>query len=368
MILPVSLALGALGLAAAATLAWRRLRQRTAARVLAIDPRRGIDEAAFVRLGGIEQWVGIRGDDRDNPIVLIVHGGPGAPASIFAPRLRAWERHFTIVQWDQRGAGKTFGKNRRRGHGPLTTEQLVADGLALVEHVCARLGQERVILLTSSAGTMLGVPMVKRRPDRFSAWVATDLNVDTRAGEQLGHQLALARLRAVGHSRGVAALEQLGSEPYYWDQRAWERKQSWLARTDPLAKALGPGLLLPSLVESPLHSLGDLSDFVAGLRHCQTARFSELMAWDARQWGLRFEVPVFWFHGEADVFTPTALAADYFADVEAPWKEAALIRGAGHLAAFVQPEQLLMELLTRVRPHVFDRTRALPPLAREIYN
>jgi len=239
----------------------------------------------------------------------------------------------------------------------MTSEQLVRDGLQLVEHLCARLGQERLLLLSSSAGTMLAVPMAQLRPERLAALVLTDLNVDMRAGEILGHRLALARLRAAGHRRGVAALESIGAEPCYWDRAAWQRKQAWLMTCDPLAGGLGRSLLLPSLIDSPLHSLRDLGDFAAGLQHSQATRFVELMAWDARYWGRRFEVPFFWFHGERDVLTPTALAEDYVADVDAPVKDGALIPDVGHLCAFAAPDRLLAELLGRVRPWLNRKSR-----------
>jgi pimeloyl-ACP methyl ester carboxylesterase len=354
MIIPtVAAALVGAPLAAAAL--HRRAVRRRAAAALAVDSPRAIVEDGFVEIGGIEQWIGIRGEDRDNPILLFLHGGPGTPYSIFAPRLRAWERHFTLVHWDQRGAGKTFGKNRRRGHGALTAAQLTADGLAVVEHVCARLGQERLVLVASSAGNLIGLPMAQARPERFSALVTTDLNVDTRAGERLGWELARARLRAAGDVGGVAALEQIGPEPRYWDRHAWRRKQSWLMKVDPTAAAMVRRLILPSLYCSPLHTLGDVRDYLLGLAHVEAARFDELMAWDARQQGLGFAMPFFWLHGERDVLTPPALAADYFADVVAPYKDATLIAGAGHLAAFAQPDQFLIELLVRVRPALHRR-------------
>src|SRR6266540_6169595 len=77
-----------------------------------INSEKGIDEATFVTIGGIEQWVTIRGWDRDNPVLLFLHGGPGDVTNpwsfaLFAP----WEEHFTVVQWDQRGAGRTLRKN-----------------------------------------------------------------------------------------------------------------------------------------------------------------------------------------------------------------------------------------------------------------
>ena len=78
--------------------------------------------------------------------------------------------------------------------------------------------------------------------------------------------------------------------------------------------------------------------------------FSELMAYDAWRLGTRFEVPFFLFQGETDVITLTTLAEEYFEEVEAPTKGQALIRDAGHFAAFTQPKRFLAELVTRVHP------------------
>src|SRR6266568_8264118 len=90
----------------AALLIQRALRQARTAATLRIEATRGIVEERFVRICGIDQWIGIRGEDQDNPVLLVLHGGPGCPYSIFSPHLRSWERYFTIVQWDQRGGGK----------------------------------------------------------------------------------------------------------------------------------------------------------------------------------------------------------------------------------------------------------------------
>ena len=74
-------------------------------------PPAGIDEKLFVPVGGIDQWITIRGQDRANPVLLLLHGGPGDATNPWAYNVLApWEKSFTLVQWDQRGAGKTLGK------------------------------------------------------------------------------------------------------------------------------------------------------------------------------------------------------------------------------------------------------------------
>ena len=104
-------------------LAWRKARQRRVARALEITTPNGIVEQRFVPIGGIDQWIQIRGEDRDNPVLLVLHGGPGWPNAVFTLPLRPWERHFTVVQWDHRGAGKTLGRNGKAGSGEMTFDR-----------------------------------------------------------------------------------------------------------------------------------------------------------------------------------------------------------------------------------------------------
>jgi len=86
------------------------------ARDYAISTTNGIDEGRYVTIGGIEQWVTIRGEDRSNPVLLFLHGGPGDVTNpwsfvFFAP----WEKYFTVVQWDQEGGGQNAEKDRTSG-------------------------------------------------------------------------------------------------------------------------------------------------------------------------------------------------------------------------------------------------------------
>lgn len=114
----------------------RMLRQARTAVALRMESAGGIVEERFVRIGGIDQWIGIRGEDQNNP-VLILHGGPGCSYSIFTPHVRSWEKYFTIVQWDQRGGGKTFSRMGGRRTGEISFEQLTNDAIEVVDYVRA---------------------------------------------------------------------------------------------------------------------------------------------------------------------------------------------------------------------------------------
>lgn len=343
-------AAGVLALPVVGGLAWRKARQRRVAKALEIDTANGIVEERFVKVGGIDQWIQLRGEDRDNPVLLVLHGGPGWPNAVFNLPLRPWERHFTVVQWDHRGAGKTLGRNGKAGSGEMTFDRRVADAIEVIEFLREHMGVDKVVLLAESMGTLTGVPLVKGRPDLLHAVVATDLYVDMARNEARKYQLTLERLRAAGNAKGIAALERIGADPTRWDLQAWNTNMAWAFRTNVPTPNLDRRLLFPLALSSPIYTLRDLSTLFVGFQWSTAQMFEELNAYDARRLGTRFEVPFFLFQGETDVVTLTSLAEEYFEEVEAPTKELALIKDAGHFAAFTQPERFLTELLTRVRP------------------
>jgi pimeloyl-ACP methyl ester carboxylesterase len=279
-----------------------------------------------------------------------MHGGPGWPNAVFTLSLRPWEQHFTVIQWDHRGAGKTLGRNGKASSGEMTFDRRVADAIEVIEFLRDHLGVEKVVVLAESMGTLTGLPLVKRRPDLVHALVATDLYVDMAANEARKYQLTLERLRAAGTTKGIAALEEIGTDPTRWDLRAWNTNMAWAFRTNVPTPNLDRKLLFPLALSSPIYTLRDLYTLFVGFQWSTAQMFTELRAYDARRLGTRFEVPFFLFQGETDVVTLTSLAEEYFEEVEAPAKSLALIKDAGHFAAFTQPERFLAELLTRVRP------------------
>jgi proline iminopeptidase len=353
MLFPVPAVLGALPVfSVAAALLHRKLRQHTIAAALRIHNTNGIAEECYVPIGGIEQRIGIRGEDRFNPVLLIVHGGPGASCSIFTPRIRAWEKHFTIVQWDQRGSGKTLGRSGERATGVLTLDRLTRDGIEVAEYLRRRLEITRMILMGQSFGSTFALSMLKRRPDLFSAYVGTDQNIGMVRDRDEVLRATLQRLRAARLNKGVGVLERIGPYPSRWTAEDYLAVAKWTMKSDPPTCLKIMKLLKDSVWYSPEYSLRDIGHFSRGMHFSLEQLLPDAVRFDAWQESTRFDVPFFVFQGENDVLTSPSLAEAYCNDVTAPVKGFALIRNAGHFAAFLQPDQFLTELLARVRPLV----------------
>lgn len=329
-------------------IATRGRRRRETARALAINTPHGIAEEHYVTVGGAEQWIQIRGENKANPVMLILHGGPGSPYAVFTPLIRSWEKHFTVVQWDRRGVGKTRARSGKASTNSYA--QMESDAIEVIRFLQVKLGQEKIILFAGSMGTLLGLPLVQKHPQLFSAIVCTDMYTDMRRNEAVGYQLTLDRVRAAGNTKAVAALERIGGDPAWWDMRAWQIKMDWTMKTDPVTPNGVTKLLFPLALTSPIYSLGDVRHLLAGFLETGRQLHTEVQAYSTDDLPTRFEVPFFLFQGASDVLTITSLAEEYFATIDAPHKEIALIGQASHFAAFTQPELFGRELVNRVLP------------------
>ncbi|WP_274654632.1 alpha/beta fold hydrolase [Paenibacillus humicola] len=331
----------------------RKRNQRKNARILRIQAPNGIAEGSYVRIGGIDQWVTIRGEARDNPILLFVHGGPGSTYSIFHPILRPWEKYFTIVHWDQRGAGKTLRRNGQNGCGTITFDRIAEDGVEVAAHVSRKLGQDKVVLIGSSAGSLPAILMAARCPNLFHAYVGTDQNAPDP--KHLAQNLALEVMRAAGMEKGARLLERMGPDPSRWALPDFDKRNRFMVKIPQHVPNFVMDLVLPALLASPDHSFRDIIDVFKGMKFSLEHLFQELVTFNYGQLGKRFELPFFIFQGDSDIITPVAAVKAFFEEIEAPHKEFALIRNAGHLACFSRPEQFLDELNKRVRPIAVTR-------------
>lgn len=198
-------------LAIGSGLGFRAYRQQLAARVLAIQSPDGIQEGMYVKIGGIDQWLQIRGEDRSNPVILFVHGGPGGSTIPMSSAWRPWEKYFTVVQWDQRGAGRTFRMTGDSVASTMTLAQMTQDGVEVAEFLRAHLHKDRIILIGHSWGSFLGIHIVKQRPELFQAYVGTGQVVGRQTFEK-SFDLVVIRLKGLAQAAGnQQALSELAT-------------------------------------------------------------------------------------------------------------------------------------------------------------
>jgi pimeloyl-ACP methyl ester carboxylesterase len=343
---------GALIALALAALGYRAWRQGRIAAALAIRTPNGIDEAGFVTIGGIEQWVSIRGEDLANPVIVVAHGGPGSGLSPFiAIVTRAWERHFTVVHWDQRGAGLTFSRAPKR-QGEISLERIVEDGLEVTAHALKRAGQAKAILLGASWGSMVAVVMARRRPELFHGLVGTGQVVDSGRNEAVGYEALLARVRAAGDARSEAALVELGPPPWTMQQTMIERR-ILIGRYPPASERGMQMKVTVALLTAPGLSLRQAVDWFAAANFSASALRDSLFSYSDGPPYAPLATPFVIIQGADDIQTPTSLAAAYLDGIEAPAKRFVSLPGGGHMAMVAMPDAFLEALLAEARPFAF---------------
>ncbi|HEY6257302.1 MAG TPA: alpha/beta fold hydrolase, partial [Xanthobacteraceae bacterium] len=169
----------------------------------------------------------IRGENRNNPVLLFLHGGPGDVTNpwtfaLFAP----WEKQFTVVQWDQRGAGRTLRKTGPSIAATMTLERMSEDGIELTEYLRKHLGQDKIVVVAHSFGSILGLRMVRSRPDLFYAYVGTGQVADETRNYAVAYEALLKKARSLRNQRAVEELTRVGPPPYasgegFGVQRKW---------------------------------------------------------------------------------------------------------------------------------------------------
>ena len=313
-----------------------------------ITTPRGIDEARYVSIGGIEQYITIRGEDRDNPVILFLHGGPGDATNPWGYlAFRSWLRYFTVVQWDQRGAGRTLGKSGPQIASTLTIDRMTQDGVELTEHLRKTLQKDKIILVGHSWGSVLGTFMAKARPDLFYAFVGTGQVADQPRNYAVAYQDLLKKAQSMGDRVALDELRAIGPPPYA-NSRGWGVQRKW-ANFFEHADLFISGMF-GAAMSAPGYSTADLNDWFAGQDLSGQQLIPQEVNLDMKALGGQFALPVFVIQGAEDFTTPTGLAREFVASLRAPRKTFVTIPGGGHFAVFMKTDEFLKELLDRVRP------------------
>jgi pimeloyl-ACP methyl ester carboxylesterase len=318
------------------------------ARDYAITSPNSVEEAKYVDLGGIQQWITIRGEDRNNPVLLLLHGGPGDATNPWGyAGFRSWLKEFTVVQWDQRGAGRTLGKNGSSIGPTITLDRMARDGIELSELLRKSLQKDKILLVGHSFGSILGVFMAKARPDLFYAFVGTGQVADPERNYAVAYGELLRKAKALGDERAIRELEDVGAPPYA-DGRGYGVQRRWSNLFE------GADFFIASMfglaLGAPSYTVRDINDWMDGQRLSAERLVPLTSALEARTLSGEFALPVFVIQGAEDFTTPTSLAEEFVDSIRAPQKELVLIEGGGHFAVFMKPAAFLRELVPRVVP------------------
>ncbi len=306
----------------------------------------GIQTADYIAIGGIRQYVQIRGQDVSNPIIVMLHGGPGSNMAYYSYVWQAnLEKEYTIVHWDQRGCGNTYYYNQM-AEKP-TVDLLLSDLDELVEYIRLTYHKEKVILMGHSWGTFLGGIYSGEHPEKISAYTAIGQMVDFRKSEQVSAQEAIRLANMAGkvrHAREInETLELIMTFRELDKSKAMalikfrQRKERYL----PSQYGSKMGILR---LLSPYMTFHDFKWMMSFDKLIESnSSLYEVLFSDGKlsmyNYNMKFEVPVIIIGGDWDWTTPYHMASDYFQDITAPKKEFITIENTGHIPFVDKPEE-----------------------------
>ncbi len=315
----------------------------------------GVEDLTGVQINGITQWLSIRGSDASNPILLYVHGGPGSPTMPAAWTFqRPWEDFFTVVQWDQRGTGKTYAANDFTSlDATMNLDQFVSDAEEVVQYLLHRFKQQRLFVLGHSWGSMVGLSLAKKRPQWLHAYIGCGQIVNSSRSEADGWEFALRSAQASKNDDAIRELEALAPYPGPIGSLTVERigaQRKWLDyyggltyRRSDFDYDSDTWPLSPEYTDRDVAFVdkGSLYSLTHLLGAVERANFDNVT---------RLQCPLFVYVGRHDYSTSHEVSAQWFARVHAPKKKLVWFENSSHMMMVEQPGIFLQHLIADVRP------------------
>jgi pimeloyl-ACP methyl ester carboxylesterase len=297
-----------------------------------------------VEIGGRKQWICVRGNSLDAPVLLWLHGGPGASEIGWNRKyLQALEENVVFVNWEQLGAGKSYAA---ADFTTITIQDYVDDAIALSEYLRSRFEKENIILVGHSWGTVIGLKAAHQRPDLFSSYTGIAQQVNLIENDTLMYQKVLEQARSKDNQKLIEKLSSQGPPPYSTDNvNAYGKLYSHGLKLEPegLASLRYRDMFFPeeySLFDSLRTYMGMSKSF----KHVQIQQADLDMEQDIP----RVEIPVFFVTGRHDYICIQDITFRYFNLLKAPVKKFYWFEQSGHFPCYQEPELFIQVMRSEI--------------------
>lgn len=310
-----------------------------------------------VTLNGSQQWITMRSKDVNNPVLLFLAGGPGGSELPFVRHvLGGLEEHFVVVNWDQPGAGKSYGAVPSE---QLTVERFVADAHALTQLLRTRFHQEKIYVMGESWGTVLGTLLVQQYPTLFYAYIGAGQRTSVHEDDVLGYEFALEEATRQGNTPLVEKLRSNGPPPYTgWNMAIknldYLNVLNAYASDHATAEATGHNLMSDA-VTGPEYGLLDRFNWIRGLWEGFTQIYPQLDVIDFGTQATKLEVPVYFLQGRWDLVEMSSLLERWYAVLEAPHKEIIYFENSGHTPHSWEPSKVVDVIVNQILPQTVEK-------------
>ncbi|MCZ4695579.1 alpha/beta fold hydrolase [Ancylomarina euxinus] len=302
----------------------------------------------FVKIGGIDQVISVKGNDLSKPVLLILHGGPGyAMLPLFHMKLSELENHFIIVNWDQRGAGRSYSDDI--DVSSMTLNQSISDAHELTIKLKNKFNKDKIYLLGHSWGTVLGIELIKDYPQDYSAYIGVGQVVNVIKNEQHSYAFALNQATTHNNSFGINELVSVGApnnDGEYLNDKGYEITNKWME--------FYGGSIFGQTSSDEVTDLILSDDIYADYKDqwSKGVNFSQQLFDDPNVWSFDFSrthldlsLPVYFFMGNHDYDTPFTLVEQYYNTLKAPRKQLVWFENSAHFPFYEERGKFISELI-----------------------
>ena len=298
------------------------------------------DRLEMIEINGAQQWILCRGKKESNPVVLFIHGGPGSPLMLFSQAFdEPFLKNFTVVHWDQRGAGKSF--STALNEDTISLNQIVDDGLQVVEKIKKKFKKSKIILVGHSWGTLVASHMVTKRPGEFSQYISVGTLVSMRDGDRLKIKYIREKALAAKDSESELKIKSVGNPPLLgFDQAMVIGRLLW--KFGGMSHRLSFQDFGKAIEKNKEYSEKEMETQELAMKRTFEHLSKYLDGYDARKSVPELSVPVYFVHGKFDMATPLSLSREYFDKLkDTQGKNWVTFENSGHFAMYEEPEKFL---------------------------
>lgn len=322
-----------------------------------ITSKYGINESGYINLNGAQQYVHIRGQDVNNEVIIFLHGGPGFPLTYLSYyHQMPMEERYTVINWDQRGAGRTYYKS---GNDNISVELMLEDVDALVEYAKDKFDKDKVIIIGQSWGTVLGSTYALTYPENVLAYVGVGQVTDFDKGKVFAAQTAMP----FADEDDKKTLETTVAE----FEKAENIDEVDISNLETLivttTKYLSGANEMSGIKQAYLGiasadmNMDDINWYLNAANTQKIINFEHdlinymYFEFDIEDLGYDYQMPVCYIQGSNDYITPTPMAEEYYNKINAEYKQFSTIEGTGHTPFLDEPKEyarILLEFLDNI--------------------
>lgn len=328
-----------------------------------INTENGIQESTYIDIGGMKQYIQIRGESTENPVMIFIHGGPASPMGyVSAYYQKELESELTIINYDQRGCGRTYYANDCNANSNI--DLLVSDLNAIVEYAKERFGKDKVIIAGHSWGTVIGSIYVQKYPENVSCYIGISQITNLYENKLNAARTALEKdeIKGTEDEKKLTELIARMSQVKAYDDMSLDDLSQLVSVTSKYIACKGEMSGLSQMITgitSPDMGFDDIKWFMLQTdtekffaQNIEVMRYA-FFGFDIDTLSRTYNVPVYYIAGEGDYAVCQKDAHDYFENIKAPDKAFYWIENAGH-SMFMDNPKLYCDTIKNILSKIID--------------